>query len=95
MQIETMIFIAFCAATLIAVNAVAFYWFRPLFREMDKNAEYCAVLNAQITRNIAESGRRIAQMRAQSRRNRRAAAGIGRNSRQCDRTTLLRRQRTY
>ena len=93
MQIETMIFIAFCAAMPIAFNVVVFYRFRPLFREMDKNAVNWAVLNARIDRNIAESGRRIAQMRAQSRRNRRAAAA-SRNSRQCDRTTL-RRQRTY
>ena len=122
MQIETMIYIALCAAIPIAFNVVAFYRFRPLFCMVDrncklfadlvapklpenepvpqnggtdKNAEHLAQLNARIDRNIAENWRRIAQMRAQLARNRRASVAFSSNSRQCDRTRFPQQQRSH
>lgn len=96
MQIEIIVFIivGFNVAMVIGLNVVAYYRFKPLFREMDANAKYVAELSARIDRNIAENWRRIAQMRAQWRRNRHASVAFSSNSRQCARTRFAQQQRS-
>lgn len=62
MQIEIIVFIivGFNFAMVIGLNVVAYYRFKPLFCEMEADANYVAELNARIDRNIAENWWRIA-----------------------------------